>query len=585
MCLRSAQIKSLSDGQNGIGCGITLNNLTVLILGVALAQQSGDISSESTAGDGHIGSRIDLNLTDEVTTLDFQNAAILSVQAPHINNFTAIQSKGCALHGGVLNDHLGIGGANINKVSSGNGDTNTTHDVILVVDRAAINDNVTAKCSNAAFDSYAFKGQVAEIILNLTNDLAGALAVLDGHLATNSMAEVGNGQHMTTQIQSDVAAFNINVCGDIAAQDDSATSIQSLLQFLSGVNAGFGFGGLGLGGLGLGGLGLGGIFGINCFAAGIDYDLIAANLIGCACELDHISGSKQFQSDGIANGSNSTQISNISILQGILGTGALKDDLGHAGILDLHRGALVETSRCDIVSNVGSAAALAVGQGNAVAFPQLAAGIPGYTVCCIKGNGSSGSLCVIRSLTLDVGIQRTTGIELDGTIVVLQSTGNGDGVILCNQISTGALHAVAHNGLGLAAFHNDGNSNITILGVVGSIDAGNHTGQGISTFQRCALCQCVGSIDDLCGGHLGDGSSLICCLINDFFLSLHNGSLGFFCFCGSFGFLSFSRSFRFFHFRNHRGGFFSDYCLFAFQSGSHSGHDITECQTQSQQKR
>ena len=76
-------------------------------------------------------------------------------------------------------------------------------------------------------------------------------------------------------------------------------------------------------------------------------------------------------------------------------------------------------------------------------------------------------------------------------------------------------------------------------------------------------------------------------------LSLHDGSLGFFCFCGSFslvgygsrGFFSVSRSFGFFHFRNHDGGFFRDHCLFAFQSGCHGGHDITECQTQSQQKR
>ena len=104
------------------------------------------------------------------------------------------------------------------------------------------------------------------------------------------------------------------------------------------------------------------------------------------------------------------------------------------------------------------------------------------------------------ALTLDDLVQGAACVELDGALVILQGTGDGDGVTDGDGIGTLALQTVALNGSVLAAGNSDGNGNVLVVSAVGGIDLGDHTGQGGGVGQGLAILQRIGQIQD--GGHV-----------------------------------------------------------------------------------
>ena len=72
----------------------------------------------------------------------------------------------------------------------------------------------------------------------------------------------------------------------------------------------------------------------------------------------------------------------------------------------------------------------------------------------------------------------TTGIKLDGAVVVLDNAGNGNGIAYCNILNTLALQTVAQDGILAVAFHLDDNRDVLVAGIVGRINCCDLTGQG-----------------------------------------------------------------------------------------------------------
>ena len=94
-------------------------------------------------------------------------------------------------------------------------------------------------------------------------------------------------------------------------------------------------------------------------------------------------------------------------------------------------------------------------------------------------------------------VQSTTGVKLDGAVVVLQSAGDSDDVADQQLVNAFALQAVAHNGLALSAFHFDGNSDVLVLSGVNGVDGSDLAAQGGLVGQAFAGSQFVSGIDDL----------------------------------------------------------------------------------------
>ena len=97
------------------------------------------------------------------------------------------------------------------------------------------------------------------------------------------------------------------------------------------------------------------------------------------------------------------------------------------------------------------------------------------------------------------GIQRAALSELNGAVVVHQNTGNGDHSAHAQSVSALALHAVALDGLVLAAGDHDGDSDVTIAGIIGLIHGGDGAGEGCGVGQRSILLQSVSVLNDLHG--------------------------------------------------------------------------------------
>ena len=109
--------------------------------------------------------------------------------------------------------------------------------------------------------------------------------------------------------------------------------------------------------------------------------------------------------------------------------------------------------------------------------------------------------------------QLAAGIELDGALIVLDQTGNGDHVVDSNVLSLSALQAVAEDGVLGVAFHLNDDGNVVVSGVEGLIDLGNGTGQLHGVAQGLAVLQLVGSLQDL--AHIGqslNGIALLHCI-------------------------------------------------------------------------
>ena len=98
-------------------------------------------------------------------------------------------------------------------------------------------------------------------------------------------------------------------------------------------------------------------------------------------------------------------------------------------------------------------------------------------------------------------IQSTTCVELDGAVVVLQSTGDSDDVADQQLVNAVALQAVAHDGHVLSAFHNDGDGDVLVFSAVNGVDRSDLTAQGGLIRQALAGSQLVSSLDNLCHIH------------------------------------------------------------------------------------
>ena len=107
---------------------------------------------------------------------------------------------------------------------------------------------------------------------------------------------------------------------------------------------------------------------------------------------------------------------------------------------------------------------------------------------CITGS--------INSLTLNNIVQSTTGVKFDLAVVVLQNTGNGNGVADLQISSAVALQAVALNGLAFSTGNLDGNSDVAIALIVCSVDADDSTSQGNCVVKCLAGLQLVCFLND-----------------------------------------------------------------------------------------
>ena len=121
-------------------------------------------------------------------------------------------------------------------------------------------------------------------------------------------------------------------------------------------------------------------------------------------------------------------------------------------------------------------------------------------LCSIRQNlGSIGGGLLRHTAAADALGHHTTGIILDGALVVLNDTGNGDQVVNGDLIHAGTLQAVAEDGVLLVALNLNHNGNVAIVGIIGRIDLGNRTGQGCLIRQSLILLQSVSSLQDLTG--------------------------------------------------------------------------------------
>ncbi len=105
-------------------------------------------------------------------------------------------------------------------------------------------------------------------------------------------------------------------------------------------------------------------------------------------------------------------------------------------------------------------------------------------------------------LLIGVGAGHTLGhlaaqIELDDAHVVLDHTLDGDGVAALDLINAVTLHAVALDG---GVLNNDVDGDVAIVGIVGSLNVQNLTGQGNFLLQALAVLQLLSGGDDLGGG-------------------------------------------------------------------------------------
>ena len=101
-------------------------------------------------------------------------------------------------------------------------------------------------------------------------------------------------------------------------------------------------------------------------------------------------------------------------------------------------------------------------------------------------------------------VQNAAGIKLDRAIVILDDTGNGNGIAGLQILSAVALQAIAHNGLVLSAFHCNGNSDVLVIVAPCGIDLCNDTGQCHFVAHGFAGLQCVSLFHN--GYHIIGGS-------------------------------------------------------------------------------
>ena len=117
--------------------------------------------------------------------------------------------------------------------------------------------------------------------------------------------------------------------------------------------------------------------------------------------------------------------------------------------------------------------------------------------------GICKNLCRIRRRRLrhttaaDAVDHLTAGIKLDGALVILDDTHNGNNIINRNIDRIITLQTVAQNGLILDSLNRNHNRDVLVVRIVGRIDLNDLTGQGCNIGQGLAIAQCIGCLHDL----------------------------------------------------------------------------------------
>ena len=117
----------------------------------------------------------------------------------------------------------------------------------------------------------------------------------------------------------------------------------------------------------------------------------------------------------------------------------------------------------------------------------------GQDLCSIGG----GAFC--HTAAADAVDHLAACIELDGALIVLDDTGDGDHVIDSDLVNAGALQTVAEHGVLGVAVHNNHNRDVAIAGIIGGVDLGNLTGQSYRVRQSGVFLQSVSSLQDIAG--------------------------------------------------------------------------------------
>ena len=98
----------------------------------------------------------------------------------------------------------------------------------------------------------------------------------------------------------------------------------------------------------------------------------------------------------------------------------------------------------------------------------------------------------VNSVALLPVLQDTAKVELDGAIVVLNGTGNGDDVTKVQILNAVTLQTVADDGILGVTLHFHGNGDVLVLGIIHGADGNNLTGQSYLVRQALTLGQCIG---------------------------------------------------------------------------------------------
>ena len=102
---------------------------------------------------------------------------------------------------------------------------------------------------------------------------------------------------------------------------------------------------------------------------------------------------------------------------------------------------------------------------------------------------------------LFIGNQLTALLEFHSALIVLDDTGNGNGVANSDHIAAFAGQAVSLDGIVFLAFNCKGNGDVAIGRAIGSVNGHDLTGQGVSAGQEAVFFHSISSIHDLCIGH------------------------------------------------------------------------------------
>ena len=111
-----------------------------------------------------------------------------------------------------------------------------------------------------------------------------------------------------------------------------------------------------------------------------------------------------------------------------------------------------------------------------------------------------------------IGNQDTALVEFHSAVIVLDNTGNGDGVANSDHIAAFTLQAEALDGLVFLALHSHGNGDVAKVCSISVVNRHDLAGQGVSAGQEAILFYCVSSIYDLSIGHTGHN---VQCAVNN----------------------------------------------------------------------